>query len=161
MDNNRDRGLKKGRSYCLRLLSIRPRTEKELKAKLKDKGYDEDVLERLLEGFKEQGLIDDLKFAKDWIDCRMRTSPRSERALKEELRKKGVPAGTIEEAMSQRPEELDERKIARELLEGILRDNKDASSDGIKAKMYGFLLRRGFSEETAEEVVNEVMGMSA
>jgi regulatory protein len=156
MDSNRDRGLKKGRNYCLRLLSIKPRMEKELKAKLKGKGYDEDILERLLKVFKEQGLIDDLKFAKDWIDYRMRTSPRSARALKEELRKKGVPAGTIEDAMSQRPEGFDERTIARELLKGMLRDGKGASGDRVKAKMYGFLLRRGFSEETAEEVVNEV-----
>lgn len=157
MDSDRDRELKKGRNYCLRLLSIRPRTEKELKAKLKDKGYGKDALERLLEGFKKQGLMDDLKFAKDWIDYRTRTSPRSERALKEELREKGVPGDMIAEAMSQRPEGLDERTIARDLLKEMLRGDTGAPDEKMKAKMYSFLLRRGFDGETAEEVINEVI----
>ena len=155
MDRILEGELKKGKSYCLRLLSLRSRTEQEIETRLKGKGYSQEARKHLLVELKKLSLIDDLKFAKDWIDHRTRTSPRGIRGLKEELKQKGISGNMIEEAMDQSFAKSNEREIALNLVKDMVKGEKDLK---LKSKLYGFLLRRGFDGEVAEDVINEVMG---
>ena len=158
MRKDRDKELKRCKNYCLRLISLRPRTEYELKSRMEEKGYADEVITGIVGVLKEEGLVNDLKFAGDWIDSRLRTNPRGVKGLKDELTKKGVSKEVIEEAMSQREEGLDERAIALELLKDMLQGESGQPDNKMKARLYSFLLRRGFDAEVAEEAVNEALG---
>ncbi|MBD3425851.1 MAG: hypothetical protein GF409_01315 [Candidatus Omnitrophica bacterium] len=154
-----EKELKRCRNYCLRLLSSRQRTEKELKVRMRAKDYTTDHIAVTIGALKREGLVDDLRFAVDWIDERLRKSPRARGLLEKELERKGVDAKMIDEAMSRREKQLDEKKMAVELVSGIVQDEKTPQDrDKMKARLFSFLLRRGFDAETAEEAVNEVLG---
>ena len=98
MNNAVNEELKRGKTYCLRLLSLRSRSESELEFRLKSKGYSDTSRRRILNLLKDNGLVDDFEFARQWIESRLRTNPRGKRALRQELAKKGVPGkGTAAE----------------------------------------------------------------
>ena len=152
MDNTTDKELKRGRSYCLRLLSVRARTEQELRSRLKRKGFSDEAAISILGALKDKGLVDDEAFAKEWIEYRQESKPRSRRLLEAELAKKGIDEKVIEKVFSGQESELNEKDIARDLVKDMLSE----SSDEMKAKAFQYLLRRGFDAEVAEEVINEL-----
>jgi regulatory protein len=157
MDNATGGELKKGKAYCLRLLSLRPRSEREIDVRLKGKGYSGSVRKRLLDLLRSNGLVDDLKFAENWIDSRLRTNPKGKRALREELRSKGVQKEIIEEVFSKKEAQLDEKKIAADLIKKKLSKTKPGiAKPGIeKGKLFRYLMYRGIDPGTAEEAIND------
>ena len=156
MDKKCNPDLTKGKSYCLRLLSLCPRTEHELRSRLKNSGYKEPGIDRILDTLKGAGLVDDLKFALEWVELRMGSSPRGARLLETELRNKGVPGTVIEEVVKKAFTVLDERTVAIDLVKEKMRGYEGISDNKLKGKLFQFLLRRGFEEEMAEEAINEV-----
>ena len=125
---------------------------------MEERGYTDEAISRVMAALKDEKLVDDLRFACDWIDSRIRSNPRGVKALKEELARKGVSLDIIEEAMAQREEGIDERAIALELLRDLLQAERARPDSKMKARLYSFLLRRGFDAEVAEEAVNEALG---
>ncbi|MGB2600275.1 MAG: regulatory protein RecX [Candidatus Omnitrophota bacterium] len=152
MDNITGGELKKGKAYCLRLLSLRQRSEYEIDERLKGKGYGERARKRLLDLLKKDGLVNDLKFAEAWIDSRLRSNPKGKRALKEELKSKGIQKEIIEQAFTEKASQLDERTMAAELIKKKLSKSKPGIEKG---KMFQYLLRRGIDPEAAEEAIND------
>ncbi len=157
--SDRVKDLKKARAYGLRLLAICPRTAKEMDARLKKFGCGEDLRGRLIESFKGEGLIDDLRFAEEWIEERVKSSPRSADFIKAELLRKGVIPEDAERIINDRREILNDRYVARE----IIRRDKIAGARGKagpkdKERLYRLLLSRGIGPEEAEETVNEYTG---
>ena len=73
------KGLDKAIQYGQRLLSIRPRSEKELENRLRKKGIDTSDIKDALYYFREKNLVNDLEFAKAWVDSRMRSNPSPSR----------------------------------------------------------------------------------
>src|SRR4030066_2073673 len=64
-----DREKLKEKAY--RYLAIRPRSEKELRQKLRLKGAGAKLIEDVVGDLKDKGLIDDQKFAASWAESRM------------------------------------------------------------------------------------------
>jgi regulatory protein len=155
MDSVMGGELKKGKAYCLRLLSLRARTERELDTRLKGKGYTDADRKHLLDLLKGEGLVDDLKFTEQWIDSRLRENPKGKRALKEELRSKGVQDKIIEQAFSDKASQLDERALAADLVKRKISKDKRTDQKKLKARLFQYLLRRGFDAETAEEAIDD------
>ena len=155
MDSTIDRELKRARSYCLRLLSISSRTERQIVLKLEEKGYSEEASGKTMDALKGEGLVDDERFARDWTDSRQRSNPRSRKMLKKELIAKGVEADTIDKVLSEMGEETDDVKTALAAAERKLAKTAGAEKD--KAKVFRYLLGRGFDMDTAEEAVRKVL----
>jgi len=101
---------------------------------------------------KENGMVDDVKFARLWLENRSEFRPRGYYALRSELRQKGIPDSVIEASLT----EIDEVDLA--LRAGRTKAAKLKSGDEqvFKQKLYGFLSRRGFNYEIISEVVNEI-----
>ncbi len=135
----------------LRFATTRPRSEKEIKDYFKRKDFNELIHQSLLERLKHFHLIDDKKFARWWVEQRQTFSPRAKRIMNYELRMKGVKKEIIEEVLGKT--EVDEEKIARELLEKKAYKWKGLKSRFARQKMSEFLARKGFSWEIIEKVV--------
>ena len=86
---------------ALKLLSIRPRSEKELYGKLFQFSFKRKIsqktIEKVISDLKDRKLIDDKNFISWWVDQRDTFRPKGERVLKVELRQKGVATADIEE----------------------------------------------------------------
>ena len=99
-----------------------------------------ETVEHILDRLQQLELLDDRQFADFWIENRERFSPRSARALGQELRQRGVARETVEEVSD--PDRDDERALAagRQRLRSVAGLDYEA----FRARLGGFLLRRGF-----------------
>ena len=133
---------------ALHFLGYKMRTEKEVREKLQQKGYDESMCERVLCFLKKYAYVDDLAYAKAYIKERSRLSARSVRALQWELKCRGIAQSVIDEALEQVPvnEYEDAVKWIRKKQKGNLSEMKEEQ----KRKLWGFLQRRGYGYDVIE-----------
>ena len=75
---------------ALRLLSYRPRSEREMRDTLRARRVPEAIAGETLDRLRELRLLNDAAFAEAWTESRQRNSPRSSRMLLAELAQKGV-----------------------------------------------------------------------
>lgn len=131
---------KKALGAANNLLSFRPRSEKELRQKLLQKGYDTGTVAGCLEHLKEIGLVDDAAFARYWAENRAVFSPRSGRMVNLELRQKGIQPELAEETS----EEVDDESAA--YAAGLKKAIRTGNSDyeQFRRKVGEYLKRRGF-----------------
>ena len=89
-------------NLALRFLSYRPRSEKEVRDRLKIKYQKSNlkdlelIIDRVIQKLKKYNFVNDLEFAKKWIESRMKFKPRSLRLIKLELKKKGISDDIIQ-----------------------------------------------------------------
>lgn len=133
----------------MRFFSFRDRTEKEAREKLKEKGIDEKTAEEAILWLKQEGLLNDSRFARQWVEGRKERYGRIR--LFRELLKKGVEGETARQAISllSEEEELNSAlEIGRRRLASISADDPRR-----REKLASFLLRRGFSWEIVEKAL--------
>jgi regulatory protein len=134
---------------ALAFLAHRPRSERELRDRLRRKEVPPPTLEAVVERLKQLRLIDDQDFARYWVEQRQTHRPRGGRLLRQELRRKGVDADTAAEIVETAEEDEDSVeaacRAARRKAEG-LRAQDERTFD---QKIGQFLVRRGFDYETA------------
>lgn len=142
----------------LGLIKFRQRSEKEIRDKLALKGYSPEILEELIRYFKGAGYINDREFARAWITSRLR-KPLGFRLIRQELRQKGVSEEIIDEVSREKRQSIDEYGI----IEGLagkyyqrLKEKKELPQK-IKPKLYAYLTRRGFSSDSAGEVIRKII----
>jgi len=137
---------------ALRYLSPRPRSEVEIKNRLRRSGFSDEIIQQVLTKLREQGLADDTAFARFWREDRERFRPRSRRLLALELRQKGVSQETINEAIAGVDDELNAYQAAQKKARAL--EALDRLSFG---KILGtFLQRRGFGYEVINHTINRL-----
>ncbi len=134
---------------ALRLLSYRPRTERELRIRYAKKALPEQTQEAALDRLKSEGLVDDAAFAQSWIENRMEFRPRGAWALRSELGAKGVARELIEIAL----ENFDEEEAARRAAQKGARRYKNLSPDLFRRRLTAYLSRRGFTYQMVSPLV--------
>jgi regulatory protein len=97
----------------LRYLSIRPRSEWEVKTYLHRKQASPALADSILNKLSKDGYINDVSFAQAWVSSRRLLRPTSKRKLQQELRSKRVSDEVIGQVLA--GDEADERQLLREL----------------------------------------------
>jgi regulatory protein len=146
----------------LNFISYSPRTEKEVKDRInrffgkKDISPQEKdiIIEKVMAELRDLRLLDDLLYAKDYVQGRIRSEkPVSKRKLAEFLYKKGVSREIIDQVTVEYSDEL-EYSAAEKLADKKLRSIKDTDPFVIKRKLTGYLLSKGFSPQIVYIVVD-------
>jgi regulatory protein len=152
---------KRAKDRALKFLSYRDRSEKEITTKLKDVGYEENIIDWVIGELKRLKFLDDQRFSHSFAQTQMITRPMGEYFLKRELKQKGLAEELIEQTVEKVYEEKDQVAVALELAQQ--RKKRYANIDEIKAKkrVSDFLLRRGFSWDIVSEVLEQWDEISA
>jgi regulatory protein len=87
---------------AIRFLETRSRSIAEVRRRLGSAGYRLDLVESAVTRLTDLGVLDDDAFARAWVGSRDRARPRGERALRDELRQKGIAGPTIEVVLGDR-----------------------------------------------------------
>ncbi|MGD0556182.1 MAG: regulatory protein RecX [Streptosporangiaceae bacterium] len=146
----------RARQECYRLLTLAPRTRAQLADALAKRGIPEDVADDVLAKFTDAGLIDDAAFAKAWVESRHQGRGLASRALRAELKNRGVATDDIQDAL----EELDagsEAETARRLVDRKLASMTNLSPEAKTRRLAGLLARKGYPPGLAFRVVREAM----
>lgn len=133
-------------------LSYRPRSEAELKLRLQRRGFPEAHIETALDRLKDQGLLDDVSFAKFWAENRATFRPSSRGMTRSELRKKGVADEVISQAVS----EIDEVESAYHAAITKTRRFSRLDYPEFRQRLGEFLRRRGFSYNIISRTIRRV-----
>lgn len=144
--------LEKAKDQAIRYIVQRPRSSSEIGRYLKRKGYDEPQIEQVVNRLRELELLDDSAFAEYWIEQRLTFKPRSQMALRYELQQKGVSRDVMDELLN----EVDEVAAAQDAAQRKLNTYRHLPEDQFRAKLGGFLQRRGFRYETIRQVVDDL-----
>jgi regulatory protein len=135
---------------AINFLSYRPRSEAEVIKNLKKHETPDFATEIVLQRLRDNRLLNDIEFAKTWVENRSTFRPRGAYLLRQELRQKGLSDEAIEGAV----QSLDENELAYEAGKKKAIQFKNLEFLEFKKKLYGFLSRRGFNYEVISSAVN-------
>ncbi len=138
---------------ALNFLSYRPRSEHEVRRNLRKKDVEDEVIEMVVERLTRAGLLDDQEFARFWVENRMQFNPRGARALRYELRRKGISDSIIADALS----DLDVETAARQVAETGARRLVHLEPREFRRKLGAYMARRGFSYAVIGPLVEEML----
>lgn len=144
---------KRAKLRAMNLLQTKDYTRKQLKDKLTQGGYGEDIVEQALCYVESYHYIDDLRYAKNYISYRLST--KSKKKLEQELLGKGVKNEIIQKAfeeLSDEGQKSDEISMINDLL---IKKKYNFEHPEMKEmqRMYGFLSRKGFSQDAIYKVL--------
>src|SRR4051794_41056524 len=80
---------------ALSFLTARPRSKAEVRRRLAEADLPPQAIDAALERLDQGGLVNDEEFASYWVTQRQTFHPRGPRALRAELRTKGIDADTV------------------------------------------------------------------
>jgi regulatory protein len=150
-----------------RFLETRSRSVAEVRRRLTRAGYQPALVDAAITRLEELGMLDDEAFARAWVESRDRARPRGERAIREELRLKGVARATVDTILDERraaaptDESSPDRVAAERLLAKHARTlDRVADPRQRRQRAYALLARNGFDPETCREVARAVEATS-
>lgn len=138
---------------ALRYVSRRPHAEREIRDKLNRNRIPSEICERVVRRLREASLVDDAAFAEAWVENRRLYRPRSARALRHELKQKGVDAAAIDSALR----DFDDEQAAWQAGRKAIRRYKSLPEETAVKRMQSYLARRGFSYQITRRVVEALL----
>ena len=138
---------------ALRLLGRRDHFRAELAEKLRNKGFDDDEIERALDRLVELDLIDDERLAGRFAELRAVDRGWGRHRLEMELRKRGV-----DRHLAERASRLDD-ELMNQAMQNALRRVAARAKEGWwrlpegRARLVKSLIGRGFATDQAYEAI--------
>jgi regulatory protein len=143
---------KRAYAAALTFLGQRARSQTEVEQRLQQRDFSPEAITQTLERLQREGYLDDATFGQQWVANRQRFRPRSERALRYELRRKGMESPLIDEVIEEAA--IDEDAAAWAALEPKLARWQGLERAQLMQKAGGFLARRGFGHAVARRAVD-------
>ncbi|MGN0341314.1 MAG: regulatory protein RecX [Roseburia sp.] len=134
---------KRVKKRALALLEKMDRSEKNLRDKLRQNDYPEDLIEEAIAYTKQYHYIDDARYAEQYVACRQ--GEKSTLQLRQELMRKGIDRAVIDQVMEEGYVSDDREKIIA-FLKKRGYDPEKADRSG-QQKIYASLMRKGFRSE--------------
>jgi len=138
---------------AVRLLARRPYSAAEIRRALASQEIAPSVIDEALARLEALGYVDDYAFAQYWVENRERFRPRGARALRYELRQKGIADAIIQQAL----DGFDSAESAYAAAHEHVRRLRGLDRRTFRTRLSGFLVRRGFEYGTAREVVDRLI----
>ncbi|MBN2323389.1 MAG: RecX family transcriptional regulator [Spirochaetes bacterium] len=145
----------RARDYLYTLLSYRGRSEYESKKRLLDKGFSRGVTEEVIRDFKKKGIIEDRRFAAEWLDSILLHRPLGRLRAEHELREKRVNEAVISGVCDERFGQDEEENLARRALEKRLTVLRNVPPDTARERVWRHLKNRGFRFDIIQELCKE------
>lgn len=142
--------VKRAKMRAMHLLNDMTRTEEQLRQKLRQGGYPEDVAETAISYVKSFGYINDEAYIRNFIDSRK--DKKSRREIYALLGQKGVKGEQVEQILNEIYEEHSDREAIADILRRK-RYDPETADDKERQRIYGYLVRKGFRYEDIRQVI--------
>ena len=150
-----NRRYQKAMNTAVRLLSRRDHTRLEIEQKLKQRGYNREIIQDVAAECERLNYIDDERTAKVYIRQLIRRG-FGFRRIRLELNRKGLKGDRFEPIINASRLEFDEHEIANRVLQKKMKSfEREEDSKKRRDKIYRFLYSRGFSEPIISKLVRE------
>ncbi len=129
---------------AIKILMRRAHSVSEMKKALIRRTADEDLIKKVISRLKQNGYIDDARYAKQFARQRTELRKQGKFRVARELRARGVPDQHIEAALEEAAKDTDEAAVIRQRIERKLKLFRGEVDDRKIASLYRSLLRLGF-----------------
>ena len=141
------------KAKAVRLINHRARSTAELRQRLLDAEFEPEGVEEVIDRCTASGMLDDARFAQEWVRQREKNQKKSVAVLRRELQRKGIAQALIEDALAQVDEQSQEQ-ILEELVTKKAASLKTRPADRKEydkalRRVVGVAARRGFPQGVA------------
>lgn len=141
--------VERAREKALGFLAYRPRSEAEVRRYLVRREFSAQTVDEVITRLSQVGLIDDVAFARFWIENRVQFRPRGARALAQELRQHGISQAIIEEVLPNFDVTAAGEAFAREQARRLAH----LPPEQLRQRLAARLARRGFAYDFIQELL--------
>ena len=146
----------RAKQSALRLLEIRPRSQREIHERLRQRGFDADTITAVTARLSEVGLLDDNAFATYLVEQRQRASNRGGSAIRQDLRRHGIDTNTISIVADSHHLGDDDEAHALTYARKISRRLRGLDRTTFTRRLGGALQRRGFNGSAMRHAMQTV-----
>jgi regulatory protein len=149
------------RNAALRFLSVRPRSIREVRDKLREKEFGDEEIAKTLAELTRAGLLDDDAFARAYVRNARVVRPAGKVLIRQKLVLFGVPKEILETALAEEfsaeEHEADAAKAAAGFLKKASAARRKEEPFKLKQRLTAFLLRRGYTWDVVAPVVKRML----
>lgn len=146
----------KGKSDALRSLEKSYKSEKEIVQKLLEKGYDEKVIDRIIEFLKQYNFINDKKYTQMFVRDKSLSIGRNK--IRYMLQKKGIENSIIEQEIGNLDESFENQtalKLAKKKFHIVKKSEPNIRK--IYKKVGDYLVSKGYDFNIITSILNQVI----
>lgn len=155
-----EEGLFQTRAAAMRLLARRPRAERELRDRLREKEYADADITRVLSDLRAAGLVNDAEFARTYIRNTLTLRPLGEIQLRQKLLIFGIERTTVDDAIREELGAVDVDDIALAVTRKYLARSagRGSADDPVKRRRLAaaMLARRGYAWAVITRVLKKL-----
>ena len=148
------------RSVALNFASYAPRTEWQVRKKLRSMDYEDEECDNAVAFLKEFGYLDDRKFAGAYIRDALSRRATSSGRLRQDLRKRGVRDEDIAHALQTNFPHDRTMELARAAAQKKLRAIDYKTAEKKQRSLRDYLIRQGFDFAVVRQVCSELLKSS-
>lgn len=145
----------KANKYAINLLSYSTKTTKELTDKMKEKGYEDNIIENTIEMLKQYNYINDKQYVENYINDKLYLNSDGSNKIKMKLIQKGIDKNLINEYINNIDEDI-EYDNAFKIAERKINSYSKFDLNIQKKKLYAFLLNRGYGYDVVKRVITDI-----
>lgn len=138
---------------CVKYITVRIRSTKEIEDYLKRKNVDDDDISEVVLRLKKAKLLDDEYFCSCFIKDKLRFTNWGEYRIRKELKKHDIDGNIIDKYSTLFYDEVIYEKI-KKIVEKQIKSNKKLDNKNLRNKLYYYLLNLGYSSSMVVEVLN-------
>jgi regulatory protein len=141
----------KAYDYALFILSIRDYTSSEMERKLRNMGFSNYTINKVLDKLKAYGIIDDSKYIKKYVSDGQKIKKYGIKKIMYNLANKGIEKSSLESIEMDNEFEFNNAfSLAQKKLKII------GNSDKQREKIYRYLISKGYEYEIAKKVIDKI-----
>ena len=141
---------------AIKLLMRRAHSVSEMKKALARRCNDEKMVQSVLSRLKQQKLVDDARYARQFTRYRMDTRKQGQFRIARDLRARGVPDSHIESALKDAAEDANPTALIRQRIERKLRLYRGEIDQRKLASLYRSLMAAGFPADLVRKELHRM-----
>lgn len=142
-------------SKAVKYIVIKLRSEKEIQNYLRKYTNDENLIDKIIQQLKGEGLLNEKRYIKAYIEDKVNLTNWGPYKIQRELCNLGMDEEIIKEYLTKYEEEIFEEKI-RKIIDKKVKTNKKDSNYILKQKVERELYDLGYSSELIKNSINNI-----
>lgn len=140
---------------CLKYLNVRVRSRKEIKDYLKKKDYNDDVINYVIAILEKQGYLNDLAFAKSFLNNKLITTNNGPYTIRRDLLKHEISISDIDLVLEEYTDDIQLEKIKKHI-NRIIKSNRNKSNIVLQRKTLIDLNNEGFKKNLIQQEISKI-----
>jgi regulatory protein len=141
---------------AIKILMRRAHSVSEMKKALARRSEDEKLVRNVVGRLKRENLIDDARYARQFVRFRTESRKQGQFRIARDLRARGVPDRHIETALKETAADSNPAAVIRQRIERKLRLTRGAIDERKLASLYRSLLGAGFPSDLIRKEIQRI-----